>query len=732
MLQQAAENNRSSDQLRELIRATLVELAVQLEIPVESSRVQQSLNDSMVDLHGESTEMITLLMMRAAQGIGIRLAPVELQTLDAWELVVEGFAVVDFQTPVDGKVAWVYSNCSLGKIDAARITARDKQSESVSKSGLRRNMRNNHQSIYFIAEPSLGCETASSNYAPEQDRYQRVDSHQHSHGHSHEHISPQQRLLRFLKVESKDIWSLVIFGFVVGVLELATPLAVEQMVTTIGFATLTQPLIWLAVLLFGILSLSAVIKALQVFIIEILQRRMFVRIVGDLCERLPRLERSAMDGIHGPEMGNRFFDVMTMQKATATLLVDGLSLIIQTLTGLLLLAVYSPFLLAFDIILTICMTVMILFLGRNAVKTAIEESLIKYRIAHWLQDVLGNPLAFQVHGGGDLVSDRANRLTVEYLAARRKHFVVLMRQTFFSLMLYAVSITAILSLGLWLVLNNTLTIGQLVASVAVVAVVVGAFAKVGKSLESFYDLMSATDKVGHLIDLPTLPPSRSLDAGVGPVEVRMRQLSVSDSSHRLFDIGDMRIASGERFAIHGEGDCGKSLLIQTLCGLRPPAHGLIEIAGIDSREVNRFADGSMVSVASNIEIFHGTLLENVSLNRMTVSQTDVREALQTVGLWDEVLALSKGLETTLQSGGYPLSNSQCARLMIARAIVSKPRLLLIDRTLDSLPQRMRQTIWDRLRDAKQPWTMIIVTHDPKMIEQCDGNKDLNTCQSNHH
>ena len=149
----------------------------------------------------------------------------------------------------------------------------------------------------------------------------------------------------------------MIFGFVVGVLDLATPLAVEQMVTTIGFASLTQPLIWLAVLLFGILTLSAVIKGLQFFIIEILQRRIFVRVVGDLAERLPRLERTAMDGIHGPEMANRFFDVMTIQKATAALLIEGLSLAIQTITGLLLLALYSPYLLAYDIALVMSMTV---------------------------------------------------------------------------------------------------------------------------------------------------------------------------------------------------------------------------------------------------------------------------------------------------------------------------------------------------------------------------------------
>jgi putative ABC transport system ATP-binding protein len=431
-----------------------------------------------------------------------------------------------------------------------------------------------------------------------------------------------------------------------------------------------------------------------------------------------------MDGIHGPEMANRFFDVMTLQKAIASLLVEGLSLVIQTMTGLLLLALYSPFLLAFDIVLVMAMTVMLYFLGRNAVRTAIEESLVKYRIAHWLQDVIGNPIAFQVHGGGDLVVDRANRLTVEYLAARKKHFVVLMRQTLFALMLYAVSISSLLALGGWLVLSETLTIGQLVASVSVVVVVVGAFSKIGKSLESFYDMMSAVDKVGHLIDLPTLPPSRSLDAGVGPVEVRFRGLRLEGPSRHSVELGDLRIESGQRFAIKGEGECGKSVLMQTLCGLRNPSHGAIEIGGIDSREVNRFADGSMVSFAADVEIFHGTFQENITLNRISVCSTEVREALQLVEMWDEALALSGGLETRLQSGGYPLSGSQAARLMIARALATRPRLLVIDGTLDRLPPKMRIKIWDNISQRKNSWTIIIATYDPKIIDQCDGLKDL--------
>ena len=719
--------SRSGGILKEVLRGMLAELSVRLEVPTESAKIQQAIQDALPDGNSEIGDAMTVGIMRAGQSLGLRLAPVELTASEVWELLLDGFCIAAVQQSATNPTTWVFSDIAARHCEMSKMDSSGSSSASISKSQVYKIVNGIESPRFFAAQASLECQTIASNQLPDQDDLHRV-SNEHSHHHSqdhHEHISPQRRMLRFLKLEKRDIWSLVIFGFVVGVLDLATPLVVEQVVTTVGFASLTQPLVWLAVLLFAILTLSAIIKALQFFIVEILQRRIFVRVVGDLSERLPRLERAAMDGIHGPEMANRFFDVMTIQKSTASLLVEVLSLVIQSITGLVLLAIYSPFLLAYDIALLMAMTVFLYALGRNAVRTAIEESLVKYRVAHWLQDVIGNPTAFQVHGAGDLVVDRSNRLTVEYLTARRSHFAVLMRQTLFAMLLYAVSISALLSLGVWLVIREeSLTIGQLVASISVVALVVGAFAKIGKSLEAFYDLMSAVDKVGHLIDLPTLPPTRSLDAGIGPVDVRFRGLTVHGGGHHSIHIGDLTIQRGQRIAIIGEGECGKSTLMQTLCGLRSPSGGLAEIGGVDSREVNRFADGSMVSIASDPEVFRGTLSENLSLNRISVGSDEVRAALQAVELWDEALSLPQGLETVLQSGGYPLSSSQAIRLMLARAIATRPRLLLVDGVLDRLPPKMRKRIWERLSDRGQPWTIIVTTYDQEIIEKCDARLDL--------
>jgi putative ABC transport system ATP-binding protein len=725
MLQTNSESpSRGTDPTRELLRGLLAELLTRLEVAHENAQIVQALNDVGMELgsslHSDAT---TTALMRVGSTLGLRLVPTDVTAQAVWELLQEDLLVAMVSQDSRGEpYACVMSHVAGGRAEVTKLTARGKESDSLNYRAIRKLLRQQPNATFFIVVPSLVCEAISSHHDQVQSSLAQVtDAHDPDH-HEHE-PTPLRRYLRLLSFDKRDIWTLAIFSIVASILNLAIPLAVEQMVTTIGFAMVIQPLIWIAVALFAILTLSAIIKALQLFVVEILQRRIMVRVVGDLSERFTRLERSAIDGIHGPELANRFFDVITLQKATASLLIDMLALSVQTLAGLLLLAVYSPYLLMFDVVLIMLMTLFLYVLGRGAVKTAIDESLIKYRIAHWLQDVIGNSKSFQVHGGGELSVDRANRLVVEYLGARRRHFLVLIRQSLFALMLYAISISALLSLGGWLVINNAITIGMLVASVSVVAVVVGAFSQIGKSLESFYDLMAATNKVGHMIDLPTIPPSRPLDAGIGPVEVRSRELAVGRGHHGVH-IPNFHVAPGQRVAVIGEGRCGKTMLLETLAGLRSPLGGVAEIGGIDSRDVNRFADGSMVSAAAGVEVFNGSVQDAVTLNRISISQNDVREALQVVELWDEVLALPNGLDTLLQTGGFPFSQSQTARLMLARALVAKPRLLLIDGTLDLLPPRMRHRIWERISHVGQPWTVLLTTHDPTIIEKCDKVLEL--------
>jgi putative ABC transport system ATP-binding protein len=708
-------------------KATLLlqTLGMGLHVPVERGDIHRTLTLTSPEREQQTDEIdtLTVWLMRAAQSFRIRLAPIELSSAEGWNLIADGFTVVIIDQSREDASWWILETIHGRHIEAVELTD-EINPRQLRLNELKQLLANSSHKAIFLAETSLLVDVSASNNLNHQviHGHHHGSAHSESHGHDHQHISPFKRLTRLLFKERGDIFSIAIFSFISVILGLATPLTVEVLVNTIGFGRNFQPILVLSLILLGVLFLSSAFKFLQIIVVELLQRRLFVRLVGDLAYRLPNVNRAALQGTHGPELMNRFFDIMTIQKTTATLLLDGVTIVMQTFIGAMLLAFYHPYLLGFDIVLILCMTIITYALGRSGVRTSIEESAVKYSVAAWLQDVIACPTAFKLHGGAELGSDRTHRLTVEYLAARRRHFFVLVRQNIFALLLLTISFTALYALGGYLVIIGRLTLGQLVAAELVIGVVVGNFAKSGKLIESFYDLMTAADKVGHLLDLPVDPPTVPVDSAMGAVPVKAEDLVIFDpATHRPAEIGSFAIEAGENVAIVGSVGAADSLILPAIAGLIQPSNGFIEIGGLDARDAIRFSDGRVVGYGGPSEFFTGTIAENLRLGRSGISDLEMRHALELVELWGELLPLAEGLDTKILTGGFPLGEDQRPRFMIARAIVGTPRVVLIDWALDLLPSPLRYRIWDRLRDKKHPWTLIVSTHDAKLIEQADKN-----------
>lgn len=321
--------------------------------------------------------------------------------------------------------------------------------------------------------------------------------------------------------------------------------------------------------------------------------------------------------------------------------------------------------------------------------------------------------------------ERANRLTVEYITAREQHFRIVIRQAIVAIGLQVVASTALLGLGGWLVMQQQLTLGQLVASELIVTVVVGAFAKAGKSIEQFYDLMAGVDKVGHLLDVEVDPRYELGSVPGGPAEVRWDQLTFHfETTGTHCNIPGTTIAPGQRVAITGDDRSGKSLLLKTLAGLVHPHHGMVEIAGLEAMRAALGGEGKIVGYAGRPEIFCGTLQENIDLGRKDIGQNRVREVLSQVGLWDIILALPDGLRTVLQTDGSPLSRTQRTQLAIARAMAGGPRLLLIDGLLDDLTIEVQEPLWKALNAPENPWTLLVATNHRDIAKYCGQQVEL--------
>jgi putative ABC transport system ATP-binding protein len=174
--------------------------------------------------------------------------------------------------------------------------------------------------------------------------------------------------------------------------------------------------------------------------------------------------------------------VVTVQKISAQLLSGWhLGRFSVFAVGMTVLAFYHPYLLAFDVVLVLLLLFTMFVLGRGAVKTSVKESKTKYAMAAWLEDLARCRTTFRYDGASEFALERSDQLVFNYLSARKKHFKVLMRQILFLLLVQALASTALLAIGGWLVIDNQLSLGQLVAAELIVAVVVGILRQAGET-----------------------------------------------------------------------------------------------------------------------------------------------------------------------------------------------------------------------------------------------------------
>ncbi|NCN10828.1 MAG: ABC transporter ATP-binding protein [Leptospira sp.] len=550
----------------------------------------------------------------------------------------------------------------------------------------------------------------------------KISNKHHQNEDDEHHLSPFERIYSLLRVEKRDIWIIVIYGLAIGILSLVVPVATSSLVNIVAFGVMLQPVLVLTFLVFLFLSFAGVMQAIQTFITEILQRRIFVRVATDFASRFPQVTEENFDEEHPPEIANRFFDTMTLQKGSTSLLVEGLEVFLTTFIGFFVIAFYHPVFLIFSIaILFICYIIIFRKLGVDASESAIKVSKEKYYVAAWLQEVARHRYAFKSKFGSHYASERADSLTRSYLDAREKHFKYLFRQIIALLGIQAIGSALVLGIGGYLVINRQLTIGQLVAAELIVAKVLFGLGKFGKHLETFYNTIAAVDKLGHVTDLPTEEPKLAiLEKENEPFDIRLTDVHYEmNNGITIFDKLNLHFPAGSKIAIGDSSTIHSSILIDLLASHRVPKFGTVEISGEDIRDLSKTELRSNIALIRDREIFDGTILENLKLGRLDISNNKIKETLDLVGLTTEIDSLPDGLNTKLKTYGSPLNPIQINLLLIARALLGNPSLVLIDCALDGLDQVTLERITLCLFSKNRNFTVLVITNEMKILSKAD-------------
>jgi ABC-type bacteriocin/lantibiotic exporter with double-glycine peptidase domain len=542
-----------------------------------------------------------------------------------------------------------------------------------------------------------------------------------AHGEIEPTKSPFARLLEITQPERSDVIAIILYSAFSGLMTLAIPIAVQQLVNTVAFGGLVQPVVVLALLLLLGLAIAAVLYASQAILAELFQQRVFVRACLDLAHRLPRVSEYAFGHRSAPAFVNRFFDLVTIQKTGARLLLEGSSVMLQTATGLFVLSFYHPLMLALSIFLLGAMAIASYSFGRSAPSSALQESSAKYDLAAWMEELVRHPTLFRTTAGRARAESRADGLITRWVTARQSHYRIVFRQFVAALGLQVIVNTGLLALGGFLVVAGELTLGQLVASEIIVASVVASFARLAKHFESYYDLLAAVGKVGDLFDLPlerTSIPVAPIEAGV-PARIDGHDITLRDAARTVVEKFSIAVEAGERVALSGSSEFAVHGLLEVLAGLREPDTGYVTLDDRDLRDESPEHARNRILMIRDPQLLPATVLENLTVGAPEASLDDIENALRRVGLLDEIRRLPDGLQTRLQSGGDPLVRSQTLKLEIARALLAQPSVLLLDLQTGDFGASEMSPALDAIFEPETPWTVIAVSADSAIATRCE-------------
>ncbi|MBM3884565.1 MAG: ATP-binding cassette domain-containing protein [Gemmatimonadetes bacterium] len=537
------------------------------------------------------------------------------------------------------------------------------------------------------------------------------------------HRRPVDRLLELLLLEKGNIVLVYAYATLVGLLSLTLPLGVQAIIGLVSGGLFLQPVVLLiGFVVFGTLA-TGVLQVFQLRAVERIQQRLFARIALEFAIRIPRVRTEAAWATDLPERMNRFFEVVTIQKSLGKLLTGTTTALLQVIFGLLLLTFYHPYFTLFGLGLVGLLWLIVRLTGPRGLATSQMESAYKYRTAHWLEEVARSVVAFKAAGRATPALERMDGQVAGYLHYRERHFRVLVIQAMAAIGFKTLVTGALLILGSVLVIDRQITLGQFVAAELVIVTVLAGIEKLVSSLAEVYDVLTSVDKLGAVTDLP-LEPTQGLPLPSGAagasLEVEGLGYTYPEADRPALANIAFRLAPGARVAITGPDGSGETTLLAALAGLLDRTEGTVLIDGLTLRDLEPASVRDRLGlVLGGAGLFEGTIEENISLGRSNVDAAAVVAALERVGAHAQVQRLPDGLRTLVENGGRGLPSTLRTRLLLARAIVTRPRLLLVDECLATVEPSARQELIDVITSPDAPWTLLVVSHTRDLLAACD-------------
>jgi ABC-type bacteriocin/lantibiotic exporter with double-glycine peptidase domain len=542
------------------------------------------------------------------------------------------------------------------------------------------------------------------------------------------HVSLANAIKRFfsvIRIEKKEVSAIYFYAILSGLIQLSLPLGIQAIINFSQVAAGRTELpvsMWLLIfLVVGGVFVVGVVQVNQMKVVEKIQQRIFTRYAFEFTYKIPKFKVKEVDDYHLPELVNRFFDTVSLQKGLSNLLLDIPLAVIQVIFGLILLSLYSPLFVLLGLLLIIILYLVLYLTAKKGLDASLRESDFKYSVASWIEELARTFKSFKVGGKQNLHLKKTDDLVVGYLESRTHHFDVLKFQ-YWSLIVFKLLITAtMLIVGAVLLIEQQLNVGQFIAAEIVIITVLAAVEKLILSLDKAYDVLTSLEKLSKVTDRE-LEENGTLvfDEKQNGVNIQLANLSFGFTPEKkVLQQINLDIKAGDKVCITGDVASGKSVLLELFTGAFPVTDGTMLVNGIPIGNYDIESYRKQLGVFYHEQdIFYGSLYDNITMGDTSIKHSHLMELSRVIGLTNYIEMLPKGFNTVLHPTGKGMSSIIAKKILLLRAFASSPKLLLLDEPFEIAGGENFEAITNYLLSL-QDTTIIVVTGDRNFASKSD-------------
>ncbi len=530
-----------------------------------------------------------------------------------------------------------------------------------------------------------------------------------------------RKLLDVLRYEKEEISAIYFYAVFSGLVQLTLPLGIQSIISFVLGGAISTSLILLIILVIAGVGVAGLLQVNQMKLIEKIQQQLFVRYAFQYAHTIPNLNLKEVDGHYLPELVNRFFDTISLQKGISKLLLEVPAATIQIIFGLILLSFYHPVFIFFGVMLLVVLYFILRTTGSRGLETSIRESDYKYNVAGYLQELARVITTLKFTRNNTMHLHKTDKYVTGYLKSRTDHFKVLLFQ-YWTFIGFKVAITsAMLIIGGFLLVDQQLNIGQFIAAEIVILMLIGSVEKLIVNLDKVYDVLTSVEKINKVLEKPKEHTGDVLLKTDEPISIKAQDLSFEYTAGKpVFNGLSFEINAGDIVCVQGRQSMGKSTLLRLLTGSYTTFTGnlLINDIPIGNYHVDSLRSHTGIMLHMQ-EIFHGTLRENICLGEDSISYHDMDKLAAIVGLKPFIDELKEGYNLELQPAGQRLSGRIIKKILLMRALIHSPKILLLEEPWLGLEEQYIKQVQDYLLDQLSGTTTLIVSNDEEFSRKCD-------------